>query len=104
MQERARGEEKKREEENKKKVEEKAQKAAEQAKKAAERATQRSQRVTWRKGSAKSLPLTSKKKKTVTTCNPEINENECCVCSGTYKDVEEGNCRGWNCTCWMLAT
>ena len=101
---RARGEGKKRrEEENKKKAEEKAQKPAERAKKAAEKATQRAQRVTGQKWSAKSLPSTSKKKKTVT--NPEVNKNECCVCSGTYdKDVEEGNGREWlKCTCghWL---
>jgi len=37
----------------------------------------------------KTEPSTSKKRKTVTI---EVNENECCVCSGTYKkDVEEGN-------------
>ena len=59
--------------------------------------------MTGRKRSAKSLPSTLKKKKTVT--NPEVNENECCVCSGTYdKDVEEGNGRKWlKCTCgrWL---
>lgn len=50
--------------------------------------------MTGRKQSAKLLPSTSKKKKAVT--NPEVHENECCVCSGMYdKDVEEGNGREW---------
>ena len=59
--------------------------------------------VTGQKRSAKSLPSMSKKRKTVN--NPEVNKNECCVCSGTYdKDVEEENGREWlNCTCgrWL---
>ena len=90
---------KKREEENKKKAEEKAKKITERAKKTAEKATQRTKRVTGRKRMANTVPSTSKKR------NIEINENECCVCSGTYeKDVEEGNGREWlNCTCgrWL---
>ena len=95
---------KKREEENKKKAEEKAKKIAERAKKAAEKANQRTQRVTKRKRSAESVPLITKKRKT-STVTTETNENECCVCFGTYeKDVEEGNGREWlNCTCgrWL---
>ena len=91
---------KEREEENTKKAEEKSQKAAEHAKKAAEKATERAQRETGRKWSARSLPWT-KNMKTVT--NPEINENECCVYSGTYnKDVEEGNGRA-ELYMWTLA-
>ena len=90
---------KEREEENTKKAEEKSQKAAECAKKAAEKATERAQRETGRKWSARSLPW-MKNKKTVT--NPEINENECCVYSGTYKDVEEGNGRA-ELYMWTLA-